>query len=223
MEFEEENFLEYWVSKKIRGENIAEMIDPKEIAVQLSDCAGEHFFLAGAIARHLAPKRNCPLCGVRYGVATGNQPPGGIMMVRMEKDMDCASRGTENKGKGSIKIIHKFKGGIQGPKDPNPGKRYPSRTEYIYLPRTVQGMEILGMMRVAWKRGLMYRIGESVTIKSDNMIIWNITPWKTSRSGGTENYGYPDPTYFDRIKDQFKQKGITVDDIEQRYKPRRRK
>ena len=28
----------------------------------------------------------------------------------------------------------------------------------------------------------------------------------------------PDLTYFERVKDEFKQKGITVDDIEEKYK-----
>lgn len=222
-EFEEENFLEYWVSRKIRKKHAeeTEIISSKQIAIQLCACAGEHFFHCECVAQYLAPKRKCPLCGIAYGVEMGNQPPG-IMMVRMEKDTDCASKTNENKGRGSIKIIHKFKSGIQGPKHQNPGQRYSSRTEYIYLPRTVEGMRILGMIRLAWKRDLLYTVGRSVTRSLDNMIVWNGIHFKTSRYGGIANYGWPDATYFDRVKDEFKQKGITVDDIEERYKQKKR-
>ena len=163
-EFDEENFLEHWVSRKIRNKHSeeTEMISSKYIAVQLCACSGEHFFHAECVAQYLAPKRKCPLCSEAYGVEMGNQPPG-IMIVRFEKDVDCASKTIENKGKGSIKIIHKFKSGIQGAKHQNPGQRYSSRTEYIYLPRTAKGMEILGMIRIAWKRNLLYTVDRSVT------------------------------------------------------------
>lgn len=42
----------------------------------------------------------------------------------------------------------------------------------------------------------------------ENSVIWNAVHHKTSRSGGTSHYGWPDETYFDRVKDELKAKGI---------------
>ena len=164
-------------------------------------------------------RRKCAYCGVIYGVEMGTQPKGS-MSVRFERNEDVASSkyGTENKGKGSIQITHRFPAGIQGPKHPNPGKAYDSRTEYIYLPGGEEGMECLGLIREGWKRKLLYTIGHSVTLNASDRIIFGGIHFKTSRTGGVENYGWPDKTYFARVKDEFKAKGITVDDIPKRYK-----
>eukprot|EP01084_Bolivina_argentea_P061967 113284_1 len=222
-EFDEESFLEYWIHRKIQGKAAEEneIISSKGIAIQLCKCAGEHFFHAECVSRYVAPKRKCPLCSMNYGVEIGQQPYG-IMQVRIDKKSDCASKGTENKGKGTITIIHKFKAGIQGKRHQNPGMRYPSRTEYIYLPRSAQGMECLGMIRMAWKRKLLYTVGRSVTLSLDNRIIWTSIHFKTAKHGGSTEHGWPDKTYFARVKDEFKFVGITEDDIENRYKRRRR-
>ena len=224
-EFSDENFLEYWVSRKLQKKHSeeTEIISSKCIAIQLCACAGDHFFHAECVAQYLAPKKKCPLCGVKYGVEVGTQPDG-IMTVRMVKDVDVAStRKNENKNKGSIEIKHKFNSGIQIKGHQNPGQRYSSRTEYIYLPRTPQGMQILGMIRLGWKRRMLYTVGRSVTRSLDNVIIFNGIHFKTSRYGGPTNYGYPDQYYFQRVKDEFNQKGININDIEDKYKPRRRK
>jgi len=217
-DFEEENFLEYWVSRKVRGlhNEETEIVSAKRIAIQLSNCAGEHFFHSECIAQWLAPQRQCPLCKVRYGVEIGNQPEG-VMTVRIVKDSDVASKGTENRGKGTIEIVHKFPAGIQKSGHQNPGQRYAQRTEFIYLPNTKEGKEILGLIHVGWRRKVLYTVGRSVTRNLDNQIIWNGVHFKTSRYGGLENYGWPDLTYYARAKDEFKQKGITVEDIPKRY------
>ena len=222
-DFEEENFLEYWVSRKARGlhSEETEVVSSKRIAIQLCQCAGEHFFHAECIAQWLAPQRQCPLCKVRYGVEIGNQPDG-IMTVRMVKDSDVASKGTENRGKGTIEIVHKFPAGVQKHGHQNPGQRYGQRTEFIYLPKTKAGMEILGLIHVGWKRKVLYTVGRSVTKELDNQIIWNGVHFKTSKYGGLENYGWPDPTYYARAKDEFKQKGITVEDIPKRYQQKKK-
>ena len=129
----------------------------------------------------------------------------------------------ETKKKGTIEITHKFAAGVQGAKHQHPGQRYPARTEYMYLPKSTKGMEVLGMIRVGWQRRILYTVGRSVTRELDNQIIWNGIHLKTSRYGGLENWGWPDKTYFDRVRDEFKQKGITVDDIHKRYRSKRKK
>jgi len=43
----------------------------------------------------------------------------------------------------------------------------------------------------------------------DNSIIWNGVHHKTNISGGTSCYGYPDDSYFSRVKSELNAKGIT--------------
>ena len=67
---------------------------------------------------------------------------------------------------------------------------------------------------------------DMVDMKIMDGMINNIFPlfsWFIVQSVVGYIYYRPDPTYFERVKDEFKQKGITVDDIEERYKPRQRK
>jgi deltex len=42
----------------------------------------------------------------------------------------------------------------------------------------------------------------------DNNIVWNGAHHKTSPCGGTSQYGWPDNTYFFRVKEELKSKGI---------------
>ena len=96
--FEEHDFLEHWVARKVRGLHAKEerAVSAKRIAIQLSECAGEHFFHAGCIALSFGYKTECPMCKIKYGVMMGDQPKG-IMKVRMNKEQDVASEGKENK------------------------------------------------------------------------------------------------------------------------------
>ena len=211
-EFTENNFLEYWIGRKLRNKAKEEQneISSKDIAVQLCKCKGEHFFHCGCIAEWFLHKQTCPLCREKYGVIVGYQPKG-TMKVIIHKDIDVA--GIENKGKGSIEIIHRFPTGIQGAYHQHPGERYNSDQRYIYLPNTREGRQILELIKIGWKRKVLYSVGYSVTRSMNNSIIWNGIHFKTSRYGGISNYGYPDKTYFARVKDEFKEKGITLDDI----------
>jgi hypothetical protein len=38
--------------------------------------------------------------------------------------------------------------------------------------------------------------------------VWNGIHHKTSLTGGSTNYGYPDPSYFQRVIEELKQKNI---------------
>eukprot|EP01083_Nonionella_stella_P251910 868608_1 len=142
------------------------------------------------------------------------------MKVNIDKNRDVD--GYENKGKGLIEIIHKFPSGIQGTHHQHPGQSYSSDQRYIYLPNTAKGREILELIKIAWKRKVLYTVGHSVTRQVNNVIVWAGVHFKTNRYGGVSNYGWPDKTYFARVKDEFKSVGITEDDIENRYKRRRR-
>jgi hypothetical protein len=61
-----------------------------------------------------------------------------------------------------------------------------------------------------FRRKLNFTIGFSVVRNKDNCIVWAIHH-KTNTGGGTHNYGFPDPTYFQRVKDELSGKGVTLD------------
>ncbi len=59
---------------------------------------------------------------------------------------------------------------------------------------------MLALLKKAFDRKLIFTIGRSVTTGRDNQIVWNGIHHKTNTSGGSAYFGYPDPTYFDRVK-----------------------
>ncbi len=82
-------------------------------------------------------------------------------------------------------------------------------------PNNKKGKEILKLIKIAWKRKLMFRIGSSITRNLDNVIVWNGIHMKTSLSGGPRFHGWPDKDYFERVKKEFKTKGISLSDVEE--------
>ena len=43
-------------------------------------------------------------------------------------------------------------------------------------------------------------------------VVWNGIHHKTNTHGGTSNFGYPDPTYFNRVKQEMADKGVVIED-----------
>jgi len=67
---------------------------------------------------------------------------------------------------------------------------------------------VLELLKKAFDRKLIFTIGRSVTTGHDNRIVWNGIHHKTNTSGGSAYFGYPDPTYFDRVKLELAAKGV---------------
>ena len=47
-----------------------------------------------------------------------------------------------------------------------------------------------------------------------NVVIWNSIHHKTNVCGGTSAYGYPDDTYFNRVKNELAANGVMESDID---------
>lgn len=67
------------------------------------------------------------------------------------------------------------------------------------------------MLAEAFRRRLTFKVGTSITTGQTNCVVWQGIHHKTSPSGGTSNYGYPDPSYFHRVTEELKARGITID------------
>jgi deltex-like protein len=172
-------------------------------AFKLNKCEGVHFFHKGCVGQWIKDKNQCPICKARYGVETGIQPTNGQMSVHKMKESLPGYTGC-----GTIQISYNFPQQVQGAEHPSPGKRLPGTYRTAFLPDNAEGQHVLKLLQTAWQRRLVFTVGTSVTRGVDGLIVWNGIHHKTSMDGGPEAYGYPDPTYLTRVRDELKQKGV---------------
>ena len=92
------------------------------------------------------------------------------------------------------------------------GVPYRGTRRVAYLPDTVEGKEVLALLIKSFQRKITFTVGDSVTTGRKNVVVWNSIHHKTSTHGGTLSYGYPDPTYFNRVKMEVADKGITLEE-----------
>uniref|UniRef100_A0A0M3HXI2 E3 ubiquitin-protein ligase n=1 Tax=Ascaris lumbricoides TaxID=6252 RepID=A0A0M3HXI2_ASCLU len=81
----------------------------------------------------------------------------------------------------------------------------------IHNKTSIYGLE---MFRIAFRSRLMFTIGDSVTTGMKDVVVWNCIHNKTSIYGGPQNFGYPDETYLDRVKDELAAVGVTEELLE---------
>ncbi|CAD8106121.1 unnamed protein product [Paramecium sonneborni] len=137
----------------------------------------------------------CPICNQIFGQLTGDQP-NGIMEIKTIR-RNCVGYNCD-----TIQITYIFQNGKKN------GKYYSGTTRYAYLPNNEEGQKVLKLLKKAFDQKLIFTIGTSLTTGQENCVVWNGIHHKTSLDGGPQRYGYPDPTYFDRVRDELKQKGI---------------
>lgn len=166
----------------------------------LSKC--KHKFCSPCIQAAFSYKPVCPVCQTSYGVQKGNQPDGRMSTFVVRSSLP----GYESCG--TIEITYDIEGGIQTKEHPNPGERFSGIRRTAYLPDNKEGNEVLRLLRRAFDQKLIFTVGESRTLGVSGVITWNDIHHKTSRTGGSQRYGYPDPDYLKRVKQELKDKGI---------------
>ena len=139
----------------------------------------------------------CPVCATIYGKMVGDQPPGD-MSVSTQKNTHCDGY----YDCGTIVINYNMHSGQRK------GISFPGTHRRAYLPDNNEGREVLKLLKEAFNRKLVFTVGRSVTTGLDNQIVWNGIHHKTSLSGGSSHFGYPDSTYFLRVKSELAAKGI---------------
>lgn len=115
----------------------------------------------------------------------------------------------EGYGIGAIVISYYIPGGVQEVCHPNPGQYYSAIDRTAYLPYNNEGKEVLKMLEKAFAQRLIFTIDDSHTTGAKGVVTWNDIHHKTSTTGGPTNYGYPDPDYLRRVKEELADKGIT--------------
>nr|KAF6377802.1 deltex E3 ubiquitin ligase 3L [Myotis myotis] len=97
---------------------------------------------------------------------------------------------------------------VQKEEHPNPGKPYSGTKRTAFLPNNKEGKEVLTLLQKAFDQKLIFTVGDSRVSGMSDVITWNDIHHKTSMIGGPEMYGYPDPNYLKRVKQELKDKGI---------------
>lgn len=180
-------------------------------------CDGSHAYHKPCLIQCLDKTHGfikCAICNKIYGVRKGNMP-NGTMKIRklpIQNNEGLQLEGYEGKC-GVIVIDYHFPSGIQGPEHPHPGIAYQGTSRTAYLPDDPVGNKVLKMLVLSFQRRLTFTVGRSVTQNRDNLVIWNNIHHKTNTHGGSVNFAFPDPTYFDRVLTEFQDKGITEADI----------
>ncbi|KAM6049317.1 putative E3 ubiquitin-protein ligase DTX2 isoform 4-T4 [Chlamydotis macqueenii] len=153
----------------------------------------------------------CPSCKTIYGEKTGTQPKGKMEVSTFPQSLpghkDC----------GTIQIVYHISRGIQGPEHPNPGMPYTARgfPRYCYLPDNEKGRKVLELLKVAWKRRLIFTVGTSSTTGESNTVVWNEIHHKTEMDTNLSGHGYPDPNYLDNVLAELAAQGVTEDCLKQ--------
>lgn len=168
--------------------------------ILLNECS-DHFFHIDCMVNMISDKEfiKCPNCSIIYGILTGNQPSG-TMKVKIEKSYKCDGYKNNN----TIVIQYDF---------PN-GRSYEGTGRTGYLPDNKEGKEILALFKVAFERRILFTIGTSVTTGKNNQTVWNGIHHKTNTTGGAQYFGYPDQSYFNRVRQELAAKGIVQEHIE---------
>ncbi|XP_027717364.1 probable E3 ubiquitin-protein ligase DTX2 isoform X3 [Vombatus ursinus] len=153
----------------------------------------------------------CPSCKTIYGEKTGTQPKGrmefAVFKASLPGHEDC----------GTIEIIYNIPRGVQGPEHPNPGKPFTARgfPRHCYLPDNAQGRKVLELLKVAWKRRLIFTVGTSNTTGETDTVVWNEIHHKTEMGHNVTGHGYPDPNYLDNVLAELAAQGVTEDCLKQ--------
>jgi len=79
------------------------------------------------------------------------------------------------------------------------------------LPNSPDGVKLLKMFVQAFERRLPFVVGTSLTTGQQNCVVWAGIHHKSTMGGGP--FGYPDPTYFNRVLEEFKVRNIDFESI----------
>ena len=178
-----------------------ELFKKKLNVVLLKNCH-DHFFHIECLDLLIGDKKSfkCPNCSKIYGILIGDQPPGS-MSAHISYNFHCS--GFED----CDTIVIKY--------DFPSGSEYSGTYRTAFLPNNKEGKEILGLLKVCFDRKLTFTVGTSVTTGVTNTTVWNGVHHKTNLYGGSTNFGYPDNTYFNRVKQELAAKGVVQDNIDE--------
>jgi deltex-like protein len=165
--------------------------------VRLKSC--KHLFHRQCILDSLNQHHDkCPSCRDPIGVEPNGKGPSGSMTITLDKVRPCPGFSDSD---GVISIYYNMPMGVQAPYMEHPGQRYSGTARQAYLPHNTEGRRLLNRLRYAFRHGLCFRVGTSLTTGLPNQITWTSIHHKTSLHGGV--HGFPDPNYMKNCNDSL--------------------
>lgn len=161
-----------------------------------------HCYHAECINQWFASKRRCPQCQKDFGKVVGNQPRRGSFQWHLERFSLPGHKDAAD----TIVIQFEFPRGIN-----EEGQEYDGRKPKGYLPGNAQGIILLELFKVAFRRCVMFGIGNSMSYGTFRPT-FNIHI-KTSTSRGATGHGYPDDSYYKRALEELRTNGVTMADL----------
>lgn len=173
--------------------------DVKGVAVAIQKCG--HRFHQDCIDQALEHAKKCPTCRIALGEPIGSCPVG-TMKIRVKDSLHCDGFGCME----TIVITYSILDGIQSKEHENPGSLFTGTTRNAYLPYSEEGKALLKRLRYAFRRGLTFTVGTSLTTGRQNVVVWTSIHHKTSPTAGP--HGWPDPNYFQNCNAELDQLGV---------------
>lgn len=161
-----------------------------------------HVYHVECIKHWFQEKRRCPQCQRHFGKILGTQPRVGRMCWHCEPFALPGHPGSSE----SIVVDFHFPAGLDDSE-----VRYRGRKNRCYLPGNAQGIILLELFQVAFRRRVMFGLGHSLTTEAYKPT-FNIHI-KTSTDKGATSHGYPDHTYFERVMEELHANGVTRADL----------
>ncbi|KAL6734636.1 hypothetical protein Aduo_005154 [Ancylostoma duodenale] len=153
-------------------------------------------------------KKRCPVCLRYFELPLGDQPSEARMFINKLSHIKLPGHEDSDF---VYEIIYSVPDGIQEASHIRPGKPFTGTHRRAYVPGTAEGTKVLRLLKFAFDRRLIFTVGDSITTGARNTVVWNNIHHKTSIGGGPLKYGYPDPDYLNRVKDDLAAMGITED------------
>jgi deltex-like protein len=158
--------------------------------VALNSCG--HHYHQNCLVMALNSDPRCPRCRKPSKKPQG-KCPSGTMDIALDEAVTCA--GSEDCS-GTIVMHYSLPSGKQLAYHENPGDSYKGTARKAYLPNNPKGRDLSMRLMYAWKRGLLFTIGTSMTTGRTGSITWSSVHQKTSTRGGGSSHGFPDPNFF---------------------------
>ena len=164
----------------------------REASVKIKAC--QHEFHVTCLKDSLSHNPRCPVCRQPIEHVQGKSPSG-TMNVEAS-DEDCPGFGP---GVKAIRITYDIPSGVQKDYHENPNQSFEGTTRVAYLPDNAEGKDLLKRLKYAWKHGLIFRIGRSLTTGRSNQVTWTSIHHKTSLWGCVILYSRVSNFFFGRI------------------------
>lgn len=173
------------------------LINDKQKIVNLKICKTDsHAVHEECMVESLKSTKNCcPIC--RSSNLIEGKLPNGTMTVQI---IDKKCEGFDCK---TYKIQYLIRSGIQLSVHPKPNVTFNGCIRESFVPVNEEGEKILKLLVIAFKSRNTFNIGYSISQGRDNCTTWKIHH-KTALSGGETKFGWPDTTYYSRLKEEVK-------------------